>query len=407
LILIQYRGAVAKKLPLLLVYAGTAAWWPLFNVYLEKNGLSGLQIGVIASVVPVMMLLVQPLWGIWADQFGRVKLLRIAVFCYAFVLLGFLIGINFWFIFCWTVVLAFFFNPTQSIMDSVALDIAKADPRSSYGKVRLWGAIGWAVSAPLVGKFITGREMNLIFPIAAVLMLFGFFFIQHLKIRSNTNSNETADVETEFLSERVKALISNRQLLTFLIIVFLMSVGTYPIWTFQSLYLSNLGASPELIGWSLGIQAMIELPFYFYSNKIIQKYGAGRLMAFSFFMFAVRLALYASIQNPVAGAAIELLHGVSYSFFMVASVEYINELAGEELRATGQSAFYSIYAGLGAIVGNFGTGYLYDQMPIQRIFGYDALLLFGVGLLTLWVLRSPKTKLITEKPMLKQGAIKT
>lgn len=38
-----------------LVYASYASWMPLFNVYLQQRGLSGLQIGLLAGLSPAWM----------------------------------------------------------------------------------------------------------------------------------------------------------------------------------------------------------------------------------------------------------------------------------------------------------------------------------------------------------------
>ena len=88
----------------------------------------------------------------------------------------------------------------------------------------------------------------------------------------------------------------------------------------------------------------------------------------------VRLLLYGFIKNPVAALPVELLHGLSWSLFWVACVEYVNRQVDEQWRATGQSLLYASDFGAGAIAGNYWTGYLYDSG--LKIAGIFFLLLF-------------------------------
>ncbi|MGD8458451.1 MAG: MFS transporter, partial [Anaerolineales bacterium] len=43
------------------------------NIYYRDSGLSGLQIGILASVLPLVSMGAAPLWGIWSDRIGQVK----------------------------------------------------------------------------------------------------------------------------------------------------------------------------------------------------------------------------------------------------------------------------------------------------------------------------------------------
>ena len=85
------------------------------------------------------------------------------------------------------------------------------------------------------------------------------------------------------------------------------------------------------------------------------------------------MLLYSVVKNPQWAIAIEVLHGISWSLFWVACVEVVNKWVHEEIRATGQSLLYASYFGIGAIVGNFWTGYLQEiNLPVAQIFLLNA-----------------------------------
>jgi PPP family 3-phenylpropionic acid transporter len=151
------------------------------------------------------------------------------------------------------------------------------------------------------------------------------------------------------------------------------------------------GATYSLTGYGLSFQGLCELPLFYFSAKIIARWGIRTTLLVTVFATALRMFLYSVVKNPQAAIAIELLHGVSWSLFWVVCVEYVNMLVREDWRATGQSLLYVAYFGAGAIVGNFWTGYLQDtHMKVADIFLLNAGIATAVGLLVLLFMNNQK-----------------
>ena len=72
-------GGVTLRALYFLLYGSSGACFPFFNVYLRQIGLSGLQIGAIASIRPAATLISQPLWGVGADLWGRRRTLLVTI----------------------------------------------------------------------------------------------------------------------------------------------------------------------------------------------------------------------------------------------------------------------------------------------------------------------------------------
>jgi PPP family 3-phenylpropionic acid transporter len=167
-----------------------------------------------------------------------------------------------------------------------------------------------------------------------------------------------------------------------LICVFLISTGATTIWNFYSIYMKENGASASLVGYGISLQGLCELPLFYFSARIIKKFGIKNTLLITVFATAFRLLLYSMVKNPYAAIFIELLHGISWSLFWVVCVEYVNMLVRVDWRATGQSLLYAAYFGVGQIAGNFWTGYLYDtKMRIAEIFLLNAGIVSVVGVL--------------------------
>lgn len=168
-------------------------------------------------------------------------------------------------------------------------------------------------------------------------------------------------------------VLANKQLIFLLLAVLLISIGATTIWNFYSIYMKENGASASLVGYGLSFQGLCELPFFYFSARIILKFGLRATLMVTVVATALRLFLYSVTGNPKLAILIELLHGISWSLFWVVCVEYVNLLVPEDWRATGQSLLYAAYFGAGAILGNLWTGFLYDaQMKMATIFLLNA-----------------------------------
>ena len=75
----QKREGIFSRVVYFTFYGAAAAWRPFFNLYLEKIGLTGLQIGALAGVSRMSSVLAQPLWGFLADLWGRRRVLVLSL----------------------------------------------------------------------------------------------------------------------------------------------------------------------------------------------------------------------------------------------------------------------------------------------------------------------------------------
>ncbi len=378
----------ANKLRLLyfLVFCCTAAWLPIFADYCMAQGLSGVKTGIILSIPPMMMFLVQPFYGMAADRFGYKKTLLfsslLAAMCFAL----YLVNGGFAFLFLVTVLMALFYNTLQPVLDSLSLKLVKLNPAFSYGTLRIAGAAGWAFTGIINGYLIDAIDTSVIFTVAAVSMLLTFIFGFSL-----ADDKEKEIVASTQSFENVKDVFTNRVLLFLLFCVFLVSAGATTIWNFYSIYMKENGASASLVGYGISFQGLCELPLFYFSAVIIRKLGLKTTLVVTIFATALRMLLYSLVKNPQAAIAIELLHGISWSLFWVVCVEYVNLLIRQDWRATGQSLLYAAYFGAGAIAGNFWTGYLSDaDMKISSIFFLNAAIVAVVAILV-WIFLTKKT----------------
>jgi PPP family 3-phenylpropionic acid transporter len=153
---------------------------------------------------------------------------------------------------------------------------------------------------------------------------------------------------------------------------------------FFSLYMDGLGANEGTIGLAWSISASTEIPVMLYSGTLMRSFGVNGLMSFAFITYAIRWLLFSFIQTPVWVLPAQLLQGLGFSTFIVASVTYINDHAPKSLRTTGQSLLSTVSFGLGPIVGALAGGYFYDMVGVTVLFRIITIVtLLGLGVFIL------------------------
>ena len=375
------RGATLRAL-YFFFYGSGAVWLPFFTIYLRQLGLSGLQIGVLAGVRPAVVLLSQPLWGLVADLRGRRRTLLLTMLLAALLPLGFAWPGGFGYLFGWTVVWALLTNPVGPLIDSLVLDHLETRRASSFGELRLWGAVGWAAAALLAGRVVTGRDLRLIFPLVSGLTFVGWT----IAWRGTHDPQGEARLERDWRG--AGALLRNRALTVFLTLIVLAQLGAVSVMTFYPVYVAELGAPRQLIGLAYTLQGLSEMPFYLAAAGIIRRLSTRRTLVLAFLVFAARMLLYSIIKAPRLAVAVEACHGLSFSLLLVASVEYVNRQVPAEWRATGQTLLSAAYFGAGGILGNAWAGYLYDRLGVQGMFRLNGWLLVAVAILASALLRA-------------------
>jgi PPP family 3-phenylpropionic acid transporter len=98
------------------------------------------------------------------------------------------------------------------------------------------------------------------------------------------------------------------------------------------------------------------------------------------------MLLYSTIRAPLLAMAVEASHGLTFSLFLVASIDHVNRVVPGEWRASGQTLLWAACYGIGGIVGNAWAGALYDRLGVQALFRVNSWLVLGVALLAAFLL---------------------
>jgi PPP family 3-phenylpropionic acid transporter len=368
------RAMLLPKAYYLLYYGAAAALIPYLPIYYQSIGLSGKEIGLLVAIPPLVMLVGAPLWGGLADATRQHKRLLIVALVLALVSTAALSLISRFILFIPVVAAyALFIAPVMPLVDNTVMEML-GEQRRKYGRQRLWGAVGWGIAAPLVGWLVERSGLHWTFFSYIVLMTAGLLVIWFLPVKQTS-------IAPKFW-QGLHSLLRNWQWVIFLLLVFIGGTILSIISSFLFLFLNDMNASKTLMGLSLTIATISELPVLFFSERLLKRWSARELLTFALLISVVRSLAYSFINIAWWVLFVQLLHGPSFSAMWVAGVSYANEIAPKGMGATAQGLFSGVQLGLAGTFGGLVGGFLYENLGAVMLFrwvgvvGFATLILF-------------------------------
>ncbi len=231
--------------------------------------------------------------------------------------------------------------------------------KESYGKVRLFGSIGFILVALILVKFLDIPTTALLFLLVMVTstVLFGYI-IAHL---DNKKVVEPESIEGKHLN-----LLAHWPLWLGLM---LMQVSFGPFYNFFTIYETAHGISLEttVYLWSFGVIA--EIILFYFQGPLLRR-NLLKLLEFSLLITVIRwLLTYLFPENLIVLYFAQSLHAFSFALFHTAAISYLYALYSE--RKLAQQFFFGISYGLGGFIGAISAGYIYELWP-SMLFLYAA-----------------------------------
>jgi oligosaccharide:H+ symporter len=353
-----------------LYYAAAAALLPFLVVYYQELGLSGTQIGFLAGVPPLMSLLSAPVWGVVADKTQRSRL-SILIAMVGAILLALILSAakTFIWLILAVILFSFFSSPIMPLVDSTTMNLLGGE-KERYGRIRLWGAVGWGIAAPIVGALI--ELGSVIWSFWSYAGLLGLGLISALKIPERKQLGKAPHAP-------IRLFLHDSRWLIFLTVSFCGGMALSMNANFLFIFLQDLGADKFTLGLSLTIATLSELPVLFFSSRLLRRWNAQQLLGAALLIVVIRTLAYSFVVVPWLVLLIQLLHGPSFALMWVAGVSYVNKIAPSGLEATAQGLFSGVMLGVGSAIGAFLGGFLYEYVGIVSMFRVASIIaLIGV-----------------------------
>ena len=372
------RFPIRLILPYLIYYAGQALFNSYRNLYLKSIGLTTGKIGVLASVGIITALLFQPVLGIASDRAKTRSHVLIMIFLMGgLTVLGFYISEAYWVLLLANAVFYVFFQPIVALLDGFTLEMLETrKSRFSFGTIRTFGSVGYAVSMLVVGYFIGTKYRSMfwiysLFMAASALSMAGLRSGKTDNVLNKRRGGEL-DVVKELLKRKTFLLVISMQVILMLAMTFYSQ--------FYTLYFTEF-AGGELVGLLVFVMAMSEVPFWPFADRFYMRLGVRKALALGMFLEGVRFIVMALTRNAWVAIGMNLISGFCLILVYGTVILYTDRTVPPEIRATGQSIYSIASTVFCAVIGGAVFGYVAEWAGIPGTFAAIAVILMAVGIL--------------------------
>lgn len=354
------KNSIQIKLSILyiLIFMGFACYSPFLQVYYSYIGLSYTEIGMILALNSIVGFAFQPLWGYIIDNYtGKKRGLIICMFISLLSILTFVYAKNFRAVIMCTVLFIIFQSGISPVMDAYCYDVIDKYENIEYGKVRLMGSFGYALSTLFMGFLIAKTSIYLSFYVYSIVFIVATIVIKSFGFKGNARNNKVKFVGIE-------SIIRNKNFILFIISTIFINIAIVANSSYLPVLLKQTGGNVSNLGVLWFILSVSEIPMLFIGNKILNKVGILHVYLLCIVLYIIRFTLDSICSSYIILIILQFTQAITYPVYLVASLEYINKIIPKEYKTLGITIFYSVGAGFGGFVGDLGFGVLLDRVNV-------------------------------------------
>lgn len=343
-----------------------------FSQFFSAIGMSGEQSGTVFAAGSFLAMGFQPFMGYINDRTQRTKELLMLMILLAF---GSLTLMNYTTSFpqvlCLYVLYAIAVFCEMPLMDTLSLST-----EYPFGKIRLWGSIGFAVGGLAAGKVVA------LFGSAAFLYL-GMIaaIVTALIIMRIPRTKGTIERSEEKVD--LRNLLTNKKYLIFVAVAMLFLGTNNGHNSYFGVYFEGIGGSMTLLGVTIFLMTLSEVPLIGFSTRLVGKKGAEFVVTLSLLMVGLRWGLYYLLPEPSMVAGSFMFQGASVGLFFGAANLFVREIVNRNTLGTAIMVFMAA-GSLGGVFVQYASGVIIERSSPVDIYALYTLLA-AIGLILMLI----------------------
>ena len=347
-------------------YAHIGFFNPYLPLWLKDMGLGVFDISLLLAVQAATRLFAPYAWGALSDHTGeRVKLLRLGASVALLSSIGLFFDLGSWWL---AAVLVLMFTHTSFMMamsEAAMAHLVSAGGTFNarrYGRVRLWGSLGFLVTVFAAGAWFEKFGMAH-FPAWTVLTLAAVVIsawrLPDLKEAAHPHE----------LRPAVWPVLRTRPVRWMFASMFFHVLAHIGIYVFFSLYLDHLGYSKTMIGLLWAASVVAEIAWFFSQSRWLPMLSLSGWLLLCGAATVLRMGLTATsaLVLPLLVLA-QLLHAISFAAHHSVCIALLSQHFPGRLRGRGQALYTVIGYGFPGVLGSLGGGWLSARYGLEAVF---------------------------------------
>lgn len=371
---IRYKNSYLSYLLMYFFYFfSLAVFSGYISVYLMDKGYHASQVSMVVSWSFILSMIIQPIIGYLNDHYHQKTLNMLILLIAAILGVCFIYAQNIYLIAMIYSLALGLFNAANPVIENMA-----TLSRFSYGKIRIWGTIGYAVASKVSGviyDYVSPEAMYAFFTIGLIFCVIGIYGTQNVKqIKMQKKEKSSGLLQKNFI--------------IYLVIVCLFYAITNTNTTYLPAMFQNMGLSMNTTSTVIFILTLSELPVIFFSHQYMNRLTNKQLLVGIFILLIIQFLTYSCIHQPLIVVIVSICtKAVSTMLFIMLNLKIVSTIVDIKHQMSAL-ALVQTCRNLGSIVFQWIAGYLIDFYSYD-IFYLILALLSIVGMIICLLYRIP------------------
>jgi len=378
-------------------YSTSGVFVPYLAAYLRGIGFSGAQIGTVQMMAPLVALPAALSWATLADHLRQpTRALRLAMLWAGLALCALPFAHAPLAVALVMLVYGFGDRAVTPLVDSISLELVRAQPGLAYSRLRLFGSIGFTFFAQALGLLLSWRgdlPADLLVPIVGAAGALATALVA----RSIPDSPTPPSRPTW---HDVRALVQDPRLIVLLLAASVHWMCCSPYHMLYGVFVRDQGLPASITGLSMAVGVSAEVMVLFLFPLLERRLPLAALLAVGFAGSSLRWLLLAHSHSWLPMVAVQLFHGCSIGLFWGSTMAAMGLIVPAQLRVTGQALITALVFGVANAAGFRLSGAGYDLFgsarPLYACASLLELLPLGLTLFLLRRLANPPAPLLVE-----------
>lgn len=249
------------------------------------------------------------------------------------------------------------------MMETWILQVTNHHKSISYGSIRLWASVGYAVMAlaySVLLKYLPVSSTFYFYALMAVPAILLAFTVPR-------THHESAIKKRVRLRDMPFKQLASYWTISYALFAILKQIPSGWQAQYLTFLVTDYGYDYAAFAAFMCLTAFCEVPSLFFSRRIINRFGLIKPIIVGVCLSVIEVLLYAfgtGLPFLVAG---QIIKGLSFGLLMACQMQYVYRLAPKGLEVTTQAALGSISSIVG-IFAAMGGGYLLESLGVRPFY---------------------------------------